>query len=264
MDFSSKWNHSHKENILSKKGKCFPCPRSSKKLLTSNPGITFTDFSLITSICISKYKYIPSKLLKQWIDVQIHKHSLVTFHVKGWHLTPLSLPSTSYSYAVLPFQISHPISNHVGIEILGPKCFNCFFSWQYISIFKAEKENAVQPTTADFPWHQLFRYLGKVEICQLLHTFTLLGEGCNLRVWVSDKLLKKNSQNQSLSKNKINYGPLLWSGASPSSQTELSVPSPWREPGTRPLCCLVSEREKNISKAISCQCNVLNRCLVVH
>ena len=104
--------------------------------------------------------------------------------------------------------------------------------------------------TANFPWwDQLFRYLGKVEICQLLHTFTLLGEGCNLRVWVSDKLLKKNSQNQSLSKNKINYGPLLWSGASPSSQTELSVPSPWREPGTRPLCCLVSERKKNMSKA---------------
>ena len=92
-------------------------------------------------------------------------------------------------------------------------------------------------------------YLGKVEICQLLHALTLLGEGCNLGVWVSDKLLKKNSHNQSLSKYKINYGPLLWSGASPSSQTELSAPSPWKEPGTRPLCCLVSEREKNISQA---------------
>ena len=98
-------------------------------------------------------------------------------------------------------------------------------------------------------------YLGKVEICQLLHTLTLLGEGCNLRVWVSNKLLKK-TYNQSLSKDKTNYGPLLWSGASPSSQTELSVPSPWREPGTRPQCCLVSEREKNISKAnfLSMQC----------
>ena len=99
-------------------------------------------------------------------------------------------------------------------------------------------------------------YLGKVEICQLLHTFTLLGEGCNLGVWVSNKLLKK-TYNQSLPKDKTNYGPLLWSGASPSSQTELSAPSPWREPGTRPLCCLVSEREKNLSNNayfLSMQC----------
>ena len=110
---------------------------------------------------------------------------------KSWHLTPLSLPSTSYSYAVLPFQISHPkishpISNQVGIEILGPKFLNCFFSRQYISIFKTEKENAFQPImTANSS------YLGKVEICQLLHTLTLLWEGCNLRVWISNKLLKK-------------------------------------------------------------------------
>ena len=101
-------------------------------------------------------------------------------------------------------------------------------------------------------------YLGKVEICQLLHTFTLLGEGCNLGVWVSNKLLKKKTLEISLfQKKKTNYGPLLWSGASPSSQTELSAPSPWREPGTRPLCCLVSEREKNLSNNayfLSMQC----------
>merc|ERR1719270_1284350 len=34
---------------------------------------------------------------------------------------------------------------------------------------------------------------------------------------------------------------LLLGFGEPLLQTELSAPSPWKEPGTRPLCCLVSQ-----------------------
>ena len=35
--------------------------------------LSLTSYLLITNISISKYKYIPSKLLKLWVDIQIHK-----------------------------------------------------------------------------------------------------------------------------------------------------------------------------------------------